>query len=164
MHFFKPDPAINGFLDSRRQAQRAEPVLLFGALGFPKLGVIGVAISTAVSQLVGLSNLFRSILVTLFAVFFLSLFRVPLVELFIKSPEIILIASTLLFVRLFVRTSKKLSLQAVVDARYAMVSSVLIMWLFSVPLTYFLCIHLGYGLYGIFAAFIIDEWARGLAF
>lgn len=43
-----------------------------------------------------------------------------------------------------------------------MKSAVLVTWLFSVPLTYLLGIHLSYGLFGFWAAFIIDEWVRGL--
>ncbi|WP_052737955.1 hypothetical protein [Bacillus sp. SA1-12] len=40
--------------------------------------------------------------------------------------------------------------------------SILVIWCFSVPLTYFLGIYLGYGLIGIWIAFISDEWVRGL--
>ncbi|MBW7456959.1 MATE family efflux transporter, partial [Paenibacillus sepulcri] len=35
-------------------------------------------------------------------------------------------------------------------------------WLFSMPVIYLLGIHMGYGLIGIWSAFIIDEWMRGI--
>jgi Na+-driven multidrug efflux pump len=115
-----------------------------------------------------LRHLFRCILVTLTSVFILSLFRVPLLELFTDSPEIVRIGSILLLLGFLLEPARNFnvilerSLQAAGDARFAMISAILIMWLFSVPLTYFLGIYLGYGLYGIWVAFIIDEWVRGL--
>lgn len=36
------------------------------------------------------------------------------------------------------------------------------MWGISVPLAYLLGVHLGYGLYGIWTALIIDEWVRAI--
>ncbi|GAB2562758.1 MATE family efflux transporter [Gracilibacillus alcaliphilus] len=115
-----------------------------------------------------LQTLLRSIFITLAAVLLLSLFREPLIKLFTTSPEIIKVASILLLLGFGLEPARNFnvilerSLQAAGDARFAMNSSVLIMWLFSVPLTYFLGIHMEYGLFGIFAAFIIDEWVRGL--
>jgi putative MATE family efflux protein len=115
-----------------------------------------------------LRNYGRSVLVTLAAAAVISLFRVPLLDLFTDSEEIIRIGSTLLLLSFLLEPGRNLNivfercLQAAGDARFPAVSSVLIMWLFSVPLTYLLGIHFGYGLYGIWAAFIADEWARGI--
>ncbi|MNP83904.1 MATE family multidrug exporter [compost metagenome] len=39
---------------------------------------------------------------------------------------------------------------------------VLSMWGVSVPLAYFLGVHLGFGLIGVWIAFTVDEWLRGL--
>ncbi|KIL36437.1 transporter [Cohnella kolymensis] len=116
-----------------------------------------------------LRNLFYSIGITLFGVLILTFFRVPLLSLFTDSSEIISMGAALLLVGFLLEPARNFnvilekSLQATGDAGYTMASSVLIMWLFSVPLTYFLGIYMGYGLYGIWAAFIIDEWARGLS-
>lgn len=140
---------------------------------------IGRGIQIIVGQLVGagkpdeaykqvLRNLFRSMLITLAAVTVICFFRVPILEMFTKSEEIIRLGSTLLLLGFLWEPGRNFniiferSLQAAGDARFAMNSAVLIMWLFSVPLMYLLGIGLGYGLYGIWAVFIIDEWVRGL--
>jgi putative MATE family efflux protein len=115
-----------------------------------------------------LRNFGRSLIVTLIGVAVLSLFREPLIGLFTDSEAIIELGATLLLFSFLLEPGRNMniiferSLQAAGDARFAMLSSVCIMWLFSVPLTYLLGIHLGYGLYGIWTAFIIDEWVRGL--
>jgi Na+-driven multidrug efflux pump len=36
------------------------------------------------------------------------------------------------------------------------------MWGISVPLAWYLGIYMDYGLIGIYIAFIVDEWLRGL--
>ncbi|WP_332630512.1 MATE family efflux transporter [Halalkalibacter flavus] len=113
-------------------------------------------------------HLLRCILITLLSVSILCLFRAPLLELFTDSSQIIQIGSILILFSFLLEPGRNFnvilerSLQASGDARFAMFSSILITWLFSLPLTYLLGIHLGYGLFGIWAAFIIDEWIRGL--
>jgi Na+-driven multidrug efflux pump len=54
------------------------------------------------------------------------------------------------------------SIQAAGDAKYLMMSSIITIWGFSVPMYYLLGIHWGFGLIGIWIAFIADEWLRGL--
>jgi Na+-driven multidrug efflux pump len=54
------------------------------------------------------------------------------------------------------------SLRAVGDARFLMWVGIAVMWGIGVPLVYFLGVYLGYGLIGIWLAFITDEWVRGL--
>jgi Na+-driven multidrug efflux pump len=39
---------------------------------------------------------------------------------------------------------------------------VISMWGISVPLAWYLGIYMDYGLIGIYIAFIVDEWLRGL--
>lgn len=115
-----------------------------------------------------LRNFVRSVLVTLAAAAVIAALRVPLLDLFTDSEEIIRIGSTLLLLSFILEPGRNLnimferSLQAAGDARFAATSSVLIMWLFSLPLTYLLGIHMEYGLYGIWTAFILDEWVRGI--
>ncbi len=54
------------------------------------------------------------------------------------------------------------SLRCTGDAAFTSVSSIAVIWLFSVPLAYVLAVPLGFGLYGILIAAIIDELARAL--
>ncbi|NGM83883.1 MATE family efflux transporter [Paenibacillus sp. 7124] len=140
---------------------------------------IGRGIQIIVGHLIGagereeaykqvLRNLFRSMLITFAAVAVICFFRFPMLEMFTGSKEIIRMGSALLLLGFLLEPGRNFniiferSLQAAGDARFAMKSAILIMWLFSMPLMYLLGIHLGYGLYGIWAGFIIDEWVRGL--
>lgn len=140
---------------------------------------IGRGIQIIVGHLIGagereeaykqvLRNLFRSMLITLTAVAIICFFRFPMLEMFTESKEIIRMGATLILLGFLLEPGRNFniiferSLQAAGDARFAMKSAILIMWLFSMPLMYLLGIHLGYGLYGIWAGFIIDEWVRGL--
>lgn len=115
-----------------------------------------------------LKNLVRSQMITLAAVAVLSVFRVPLMKLFTGDPKIIALGAALLLLSFILEPGRNFnvilerSLQAAGDARSAMIVSITVTWLFSVPLTYFLGISMGYGLYGIWIAFIADEWMRGL--
>ncbi len=54
------------------------------------------------------------------------------------------------------------SLRCTGDAAFTSVSSIVVIWLFSVPLAYCLALPLGMGLYGILIAAIIDELVRAL--
>jgi Na+-driven multidrug efflux pump len=54
------------------------------------------------------------------------------------------------------------SLRATGDANISLIMGFISMWGISVPLAYFLGIHLGFGLPGIWIAFIVDEWFRGI--
>ena len=145
--------------------------------------VMGLSISKGMQIIVGrlvgaeeteeaykqvLRHLMTSIGLTLAAVLLLSLFRVPLIQLFTEDAEIIKMASILLLLGFLLEPARNFnvilekSLQAAGDARFPMVSAILIMWMFSVPFTYLLGIQLHFGLYGIFAAFVVDEWLRGM--
>ncbi|MBD2869188.1 MATE family efflux transporter [Paenibacillus arenilitoris] len=113
-------------------------------------------------------NLRASMLITLAAAAIIALLRVPLLELFTHDASIIQMGATLLLLGLLLEPGRNFniiierSLAAAGDARFAMYAAVSVSWLFSVPMTYLLGIHLGYGLLGIWAAFIMDEWLRGL--
>lgn len=48
------------------------------------------------------------------------------------------------------------------DATFTSVSSIAVIWLFSVPLAYVLAIPFGFGLYGLLIAAILDELLRAL--
>lgn len=115
-----------------------------------------------------LVNLGRSMLITVAAVALIVLFRKPLLQLFTDDPAIVALGSTLLLFGFLLEPGRNLNivleraLQATGDARFCMIVSIVAIWVFSLPLTYLLGIHLGYGLIGIWIAFIIDEWTRGI--
>lgn len=54
------------------------------------------------------------------------------------------------------------ALRASGDARYPLMTGIAFMWGLSLPLGYFLGIHLGYGIIGVWIGFCADEWVRGL--
>ncbi len=113
-------------------------------------------------------NLRASMLITLAAAAVIAIFRVPLLGLFTDDESIIKMGAALLLLGLLLEPGRNFniiierSLAAAGDARFAMIGAVSVSWLFSVPMTYLLGIHLGYGLLGFWAAFIMDEWLRGL--
>lgn len=98
----------------------------------------------------------------------IAIFSKPLLQLFTDDPVIIQVGATLLVLSLLLETGRcsnivlGQSLQAAGDARYLMLVSIIVIWTFSVPMYYLLGIHLGYGLLGIWVAFIADEWLRGI--
>jgi len=112
-------------------------------------------------------NLVRSFVITLCAMTIITLFSKPLLSLFTDDPVIISLGATLLLMGFLLEPGRNFnvllerSLQATGDARFTMGTSVIVIWIFSIPLIYFLGIHLGYGLIGIWVAFIADEWIRG---
>lgn len=55
------------------------------------------------------------------------------------------------------------SLRAANDANFPMLMAIISMWGIAVPLEYFLGIHLGWGLLGVWIAFCVDEWVRGIS-
>jgi putative MATE family efflux protein len=113
-------------------------------------------------------NLRRSLMITLVGVCVLVLVRVPLLELFTDDRAIIKLGASLLLLSFLLEPGRNFnviiekSLQAAGDARFPMIVSISVTWLFSLPLTYFLGIRMGYGLVGIWTAFIVDEWLRGI--
>lgn len=54
------------------------------------------------------------------------------------------------------------SLRATGDARFPMQIAAVFMWLLWVPNSWFLGLHLGWGLVGIWIAMACDEWLRGI--
>ncbi|MFP5392027.1 MAG: MATE family efflux transporter, partial [Gammaproteobacteria bacterium] len=54
------------------------------------------------------------------------------------------------------------SLRATGDARFPVMMGAFSMWGVAVPLAWFLGLHLGWGLIGVWIAFTADEWCRGL--
>ncbi|WP_127533019.1 MATE family efflux transporter [Paenibacillus kobensis] len=95
------------------------------------------------------------------------LFRHQLLSLFTDDQHIIDTAMTLLWLNLILQPGKMLnmalgqSLNAIGDSRNVMLYSLPIMWITAVGLSYVLAAPLGYGLLGIYAGMILDEYLRG---
>ncbi|MDG0790392.1 MATE family efflux transporter [Cohnella ginsengisoli] len=97
------------------------------------------------------------------------LFRKQIITFFTDDPWIVDMAIVLLWLNLILQPGKMLnmalgqSIVAVGDSRYMMKISIPSQWLVSVGLTYVLGIQLGWGLYGVYAGMILDEYIRGAA-
>ncbi|MDQ0062293.1 MATE family efflux transporter [Paenibacillus harenae] len=96
------------------------------------------------------------------------LFGSRLLGLFTPNKDIIAIGVSLLGMNLLLQPGKMLnmalgnSLNAVGDTRFTMWSSIFSMWLLATALAYWVGIELGWGLIGIYACMILDEYVRGI--
>lgn len=115
-----------------------------------------------------LKSLRYSLMMTVAIAIVVAIFRESLLSFFTKDHEIISMGSTLLLLCLILEPGRTFnlvvinSLRATGDANISLIMAFISMWGISVPLAYFLGIHLGYGLPGIWIAFIVDEWFRGI--
>jgi Na+-driven multidrug efflux pump len=95
-------------------------------------------------------------------------FNQSILKMFSNDPEVIAIgvwAFVLSFLAEPWRTVNIVvggALRCAGDATFTSVSSIAVIWLFSVPLAYALAISLGFGLYGLLIAAILDELLRAL--
>jgi len=95
-------------------------------------------------------------------------FNQSILKMFSNDPEVIAIgvwAFVLSFLAEPWRTVNIVvggALRCAGDATFTSVSSIAVIWLFSVPLAYALAIPLGVGLYGLLIAAILDELLRAL--
>ncbi|MGO4547625.1 MATE family efflux transporter [Paenibacillus sp. 2TAB23] len=99
--------------------------------------------------------------------FLIFLFGKQLLALFTDSKEIVALGVSLLGMNLLLQPGKMINmalgnaLNAVGDTRYTMWTSVFSMWLVATALAYYVGIELGWGLIGIYACMILDEYIRG---
>jgi putative MATE family efflux protein len=97
-----------------------------------------------------------------------SIFRKELLGLFTDNPDIIAMGSTILLLSIILEPGRTFnlvvinSLRAAGDARFPVMMGVVSMWGIAVPLSYWLGIHLEMGLLGVWIAFTVDEWTRGV--
>ena len=46
------------------------------------------------------------------------------------------------------------------DVKFPTMISILVIYIFTVPMSYIIGVYLGYGLVGVWIVFILDEWAK----
>lgn len=115
-----------------------------------------------------LRSLRISLLLTFAVVGVAALFREGLIGLFTDSPEIIAAGSAIFLLSIVLEPGRTFnlvvinSLRAAGDARFPVLMGVLSMWGVCVPLAYLLGVHWQMGLLGIWIAFTVDEWLRGI--
>ncbi|MFC4322334.1 MATE family efflux transporter [Litchfieldia salsa] len=92
----------------------------------------------------------------------------PLFSIFTNNLSIIELGTTLLLLAIILEPGRAFNLiiinalRATGDVKFPVYMGILSMWGIAVPISYFLGIYLGYGLIGIWIAFILDEWLRGI--
>ncbi|TVY08133.1 MATE family efflux transporter [Paenibacillus cremeus] len=115
-----------------------------------------------------LRSLVLSMLLSVGAVGVIVLFRTQLIGLFTHDTNMITLGAFLLTLGFILEPGRCFnivvaeSLRAAGDARFIVFTGLAVIWGMCVPLTYFMGIHLGYGLVGMWCVFILDEWVRGI--
>jgi putative MATE family efflux protein len=95
-------------------------------------------------------------------------FSDSLFSIFTTNEQIIKTGGTLLLLTIILEPGRSFnlviinSLRAAGDVKFPVYMGILSMWGISVPISYFLGIKYGLGLAGVWIAFIVDEWLRGL--
>lgn len=147
---------------------------------FMALGMaIGMGTEIIIGHMVGAGafqaayhKLIRSLKITFVLTFVIvgitSIFRKELLGLYTVNPDIIAMGSTILLLSIILEPGRTFnlvvinSLRAAGDARFPVMMGVVSMWGIAVPFSYWLGIHLEMGLLGVWIAFTVDEWTRGL--
>ncbi|SFF16783.1 putative efflux protein, MATE family [Paenibacillus catalpae] len=140
---------------------------------------IGMGTEIIVGQMVGAGDmkaayqrLMKSVrisfLITIAVVGVAAIFRNELVGLFTEDPKIIAAGASIFLLSIVLEPGRTFnlviinSLRAAGDARFPVLLGIISMWGVSVPLAYLLGVHFGIGLLGIWIAFTVDEWLRGV--
>jgi len=115
-----------------------------------------------------LKSLKLSIIITMAITVIIVSIREPILGVFTANSEIIREGSKVLLLCLILEPGRTFnivvisSLRAAGDAVFPVKMAFVSMWGISVPLAYILGIKMGYGLSGVWIAFIVDEWLRGI--
>ncbi|MEW8971805.1 MAG: MATE family efflux transporter [Mesobacillus sp.] len=115
-----------------------------------------------------LKSLKLAIIISIVTASIVSFFSKDLLGIFTDNMSIIELGTTLILLTIILEPGRSFnlvlisSLRAAGDVKFPVYMGILSMWGVSVTLSYFLGIHLGMGLVGIWIAFIADEWLRGL--
>ncbi len=140
---------------------------------------LGMATEAIIAQLVGRQEFERvdkqlkqSLKIALLGTSALALvwliFNQPILSVFSSDPEVIAIGVWAFLMSFLAEPWRTINivvggaLRCAGDATFTSVSSIAVIWLFSVPLAYVLAIPVGLGLYGLLIAAILDELVRAL--
>ncbi|WP_123042485.1 MATE family efflux transporter [Cohnella candidum] len=140
---------------------------------------IGAGTEIIVGQMVGAGEMeaaYRRLMKSVKVTFFLtlaivgtaSIFRHEIIGLFTENPDIIAVGASIFLLSIVIEPGRTFniviinSLRAAGDARFPVLMGVISMWGVSVPLAYYLGVHSGIGLIGVWIAFAVDEWLRGV--
>ncbi len=140
---------------------------------------IGMATEAIIAQRVGRKEfalvdqqLKQSLTISLIGTSLLALcwlvFNQPILKLFSSDPEVIAIGFWAFLLSFLAEPWRTVNitvgsaLRCTGDAAFTSISSIGVIWLFSVPFAYVLAIPLGMGLYGLLIAAISDEFVRAL--
>ncbi|HEX7762238.1 MAG TPA: MATE family efflux transporter, partial [Cellvibrio sp.] len=140
---------------------------------------IGMATEAIIAQRVGRKEftlvdqqLKQSLKISLIGTSLLALcwlvFNQPILKLFSSDPEVIAIGFWAFLLSFLAEPWRTVNitvgsaLRCTGDAAFTSISSIGVIWLFSVPFAYVLGIPLGLGLYGLLIAAISDEFVRAL--
>lgn len=98
-----------------------------------------------------------------------ALFGRQLMEFFTRDPEVIERGARLAWLVLLVEPGRSFNvivinaLRATGDVRFPVFAGMVSMYAVALGLAWFLGVHLGYGLFGVWIGFAADEWLRGLS-
>jgi len=91
-----------------------------------------------------------------------------LLQLFTHNKEIIAVGSSVMLVVFILEPGRTFNLvvinalRAAGDVKFPVYMGIISMWGVSITLSYLLAIHFRLGLVGMWIAFAVDEWLRGL--
>lgn len=97
-----------------------------------------------------------------------ALFRNQVLHIFTENKAIISIGGAILIIDAILEPGRAFNLvvinclRAAGDVKFPVYIGMISMWGVSVTLSYFLGIYLGFGLIGMWIAFSLDEWLRGI--
>jgi putative MATE family efflux protein len=141
---------------------------------------LGLGTEIVVGRLVGAGDFegaYRQVLTSLKLSFglcaaglaLIALFAPQLIGLFSHDPDVIRGGALLLRISFALEMGRVFnvvvinSLRATGDVRFPVQIGAIFMWLVWVPNAWFLGLHLGWGLVGIWISMTLDEWIRGVA-
>lgn len=114
----------------------------------------------------GLRHLKIGLLLSFSVNLLMYLLSKPLMGLFTEDSDVIHMSSNLILLSVLLEAARACNvimiaaLNASGEVKYPVLLGLIMMWGVSVPAAYLFGIVWGYGIYGIWLAFIIDEWIR----
>jgi len=115
-----------------------------------------------------LRSLRSGFLISAAIAFVFAAFRLQLLSLFTENPHIVAQGAMVLVIDVILEPGRSFNvivincLRASGDVKFPVYMGILSMWGISVTMSYFLGIYMGLGLAGMWAAFALDEWFRGI--